>query len=64
MHRRFCSKHHEVVSVCLKEQWFHLICTRPFQQTFGCIMGSPVSATIINLEFIEERAISTAANPT
>ena len=36
-----------------------------YQQTFGCAMGSPVSATIANLvmEYIEERAISTAAHP-
>ena len=36
-----------------------------YQQTFGCAMGSPMSATIANLvmEFIEERAISTATHP-
>ena len=36
-----------------------------YQQTFGCAMGSPVSATISNLvmEYIEDRAISTAAHP-
>jgi len=36
-----------------------------YQQTFGCAMGSPVSATIANLvmEYIEERAISTATHP-
>ena len=36
-----------------------------YQQTFGSAMGSPVSATIANLvmEYIEERAISTAAHP-
>ena len=36
-----------------------------YQQTFGCAMGSPVSATIANLvmEYIEDRAISTAAHP-
>ena len=35
-----------------------------YQQTFGCAMGYPVSATIANLvmEYIEERAISTAAH--
>ena len=35
-----------------------------YQQTFGCL-GSPVSATIANLvmEYIEERAISTATHP-
>ena len=34
------------------------------QQTFGCNIGSPVSATIANLvmEYIKERAISTAAH--
>ena len=33
-----------------------------YQQTFGCAMESPMSATIANLvvEYIEERAISTA----
>ena len=36
-----------------------------YQQTFGCAMGSPVSATIANLviEYVEERAISTATHP-
>ena len=36
-----------------------------YHQTFGCVMGLPVSATIANLvmEFVEERAISTASHP-
>ena len=36
-----------------------------YQQTFGCAMGSPVSATIANLvmEYIEESAIATATHP-
>ena len=36
-----------------------------YQQTFSHAMGSPVSATIANLvmEYIEEKAISTAAHP-
>jgi len=33
-----------------------------YQQTFGCAMGSPVSANVANLvmEYVEESAISTA----
>ena len=36
-----------------------------YQQTFGCAMGSPVSATIANLvmEYVEEKAISTTTHP-
>ena len=36
-----------------------------YHQTLGCAMGSPVSAIIANLvmEFVDERAISTAAHP-
>ena len=36
-----------------------------YQQTFGCAMGSPVSATMANLvmEYIETRAMSTTAHP-
>ena len=36
-----------------------------YQQTFGCAMGSPVSATTANLvmEHIKESAIATATHP-
>lgn len=55
----------KLLEFVLKNSYFTYKQEDHYQQTLGCAMGSPVSATIANLmmEFVEETAISTAAHP-